>query len=238
MNFLERVEGHRLWHELRMLLEERSPILGLRRLAELDVLRFIHPRLKLSKEKERLLQEVEGVLSWYGLLYLDEEMEPWRVHLMALLDRLNDRQVRETLQRLGFHRRELGRIASQKLLADRTLPLLSREKGLVPSQVFRLLRDLEIEPLLYMVAKAEDQRVKRHLTQHITHYRQVRPELNGEDLKSLGMKPGPIFRETLDALRDARLDGWIRSREDEIAFVKARFLSRQRSETDAEASGP
>jgi tRNA nucleotidyltransferase (CCA-adding enzyme) len=39
--------------------------------------------------------------------------------------------------------------------------------------------------------------------------------LGGNDLKAMGYKPGPIFGEVLDALRDARLDGQLSSEEEE-----------------------
>jgi poly(A) polymerase len=53
----------------------------------------------------------------------------------------------------------------------------------------------------------------------------VRPErlLTGEDLKALGFQPGPIFREILQAVEEAQLDGEISSHEGAMKFVKSRF---------------
>jgi tRNA nucleotidyltransferase (CCA-adding enzyme) len=42
----------------------------------------------------------------------------------------------------------------------------------------------------------------------------------GNYLKGLGVAPGPVYREILDALRDARLDGDVETREDAEAFVQ------------------
>jgi tRNA nucleotidyltransferase (CCA-adding enzyme) len=44
--------------------------------------------------------------------------------------------------------------------------------------------------------------------------------LTGEDLKKLGVKQGPAFKELLTQLRNARLDGTISTRAEEEAFVK------------------
>lgn len=56
----------------------------------------------------------------------------------------------------------------------------------------------------------------------------VRPArlLNGEDLKTMGFRAGPLFREILGALEDAQLEGKIGSREQAVAFVRSNFLSR------------
>lgn len=56
---------------------------------------------------------------------------------------------------------------------------------------------------------------------------EVRPArvLTGEDLKTLGFRPGPAFKEILDAVEDAQLNGKIRSRDDAVAFVEDSFAS-------------
>jgi len=48
----------------------------------------------------------------------------------------------------------------------------------------------------------------------------VSPALSGEDLKRLGVTPGPRIREILETLRTARLDGKVRSRKEEEEMVR------------------
>jgi tRNA nucleotidyltransferase (CCA-adding enzyme) len=47
--------------------------------------------------------------------------------------------------------------------------------------------------------------------------------LRGRDLKKLGFPPGAIYREILDDLLDARLNGEIMNRQEELARVRARY---------------
>ena len=47
----------------------------------------------------------------------------------------------------------------------------------------------------------------------------VRPRTDGRDLKKMGLAPGPIYRDVLDAARDGWLDGTISSKEDEKTLV-------------------
>jgi poly(A) polymerase len=44
--------------------------------------------------------------------------------------------------------------------------------------------------------------------------------LTGEDLKQLGLPPGPLFKRLLDAVREAQLDGTIRTRQEALDLVK------------------
>jgi len=50
---------------------------------------------------------------------------------------------------------------------------------------------------------------------------QARPELTGNDLINLGLKPGPQFKSILDQIRTARLDGLIETKAEELNLVKA-----------------
>ncbi len=46
------------------------------------------------------------------------------------------------------------------------------------------------------------------------------PLVDGDDLLALGIKPGPMFKKLLDAVREAQLEGTIRTKEEAIALVK------------------
>lgn len=46
----------------------------------------------------------------------------------------------------------------------------------------------------------------------------------GNYLKELGVMPGPVYRDILDELRDARLDGDVETREEAEAFVRKRLM--------------
>jgi len=48
----------------------------------------------------------------------------------------------------------------------------------------------------------------------------VKPLMDGEDLKKLGVKPGPRLGRMLETLREAKLDGQVITKEDEKALVR------------------
>jgi poly(A) polymerase len=47
------------------------------------------------------------------------------------------------------------------------------------------------------------------------------PLINGKDLQELGLVPGPRFKELLEIVRDAQLDGLIKTREEALALVRS-----------------
>lgn len=46
------------------------------------------------------------------------------------------------------------------------------------------------------------------------------PLVTGEDLIALGFKPGPLFKRLLDAVREAQLDGRIRTKDEALALIR------------------
>ena len=49
------------------------------------------------------------------------------------------------------------------------------------------------------------------------------PTLTGRDVRDMGYKPGPLFSRIFDALRQARWEGKLRTREEEIRFLQNTF---------------
>jgi tRNA nucleotidyltransferase (CCA-adding enzyme) len=49
------------------------------------------------------------------------------------------------------------------------------------------------------------------------------PSLTGRDVRDLGYKPGPVYTRIFEALRQARWEGKLRTREEEIRFLENTF---------------
>ena len=71
-----------------------------------------------------------------------------------------------------------------------------------------------------MMASTAREDVTRAISQFITGLRYVTVALRGEDLKNMGLKPGPIFRDILRAVLNAKLNGRLITKKDEIQFVR------------------
>ncbi len=95
-----------------------------------------------------------------------------------------------------------------------------RNDHIPASRVYDLLRPLDIEQILIMMAKARKEPAKKYISFYLTRLREVRVTLTGDALKKLGLPPGPRYKKILTGLLDAKLDGTISTEEDEIEFVK------------------
>ena len=66
-------------------------------------------------------------------------------------------------------------------------------------------------------------RVNEWLDRYMAEWRHVRPTLTGDDLRALGLPPGPLYTRILDALLAARLDGEVTDEAGERAVVSDQY---------------
>ncbi len=224
MELFNRLTGERIYTELVLMFSEAEPVKALRRMKELDLLQFIHHGLKGSAELEGLFVSIGETLSWFRLLYLDIPVEKWFIYFMGLFDRLKDTAAEEALERLAVPARIRLRIKQARVRTREVLYLFYKEQQLPSSRVYDLLAPLDVEALLLMMAKAKQETAKKYISLYLTHLRNVKIMLSGDDLKNLGLPAGPRYRKLLAELLDAKLDGLVRNREEELAYVKKRMV--------------
>ncbi len=223
MKLFDRLTGERIYTELVLMFSESEPLKVLKRMRELDLLKFIHPDLKGSAELERLFTNITETFSWFKLLYLDISVEKWFVYFLGLFDRVKDMTAAEALERLAVPVRLRERVQMARIRSREVLFQFYKEPQIPRSRIHDLLSSLDIEALLLMMAKSKQERAKKYISLYLTHIRNIKVTLTGDDLKQMGIPPGPKYRRILAELLDAKLDGIIRSHDEEIEFIKRKI---------------
>ena len=225
LGVLDKLSGARILTEFKLIFQEARPAAVLKVLEGYGVPEAIHPRLKGGRAEQALLERVGEVLSWYRLLHLPEAPTPWLLYLVAWVSACTPAEARSITRRLSLppgRRTDLSAaITAYRGLRRR----FAKDRPLTPGLITRLLADTPLEAVLLLKAKAPSPAVERAVSEYLTRYAAVRPVLTGNDLKALGIRPGPIYRDILDSLRSARLDGKLVSRQDEEEFIRRRFAT-------------
>jgi tRNA nucleotidyltransferase (CCA-adding enzyme) len=92
------------------------------------------------------------------------------------------------------------------------------------SEIVKLLRNYKTGDLILFAVRS-DLKIRRIIWQYVIDWSQIKPLLNGNDLKSLGYKPGQQFKQILEDLLIATLDGDIRDRTEAEAFLIEHYRS-------------
>jgi tRNA nucleotidyltransferase (CCA-adding enzyme) len=219
MELFHRLSGSRLLAELVLLLSEAEPRHAVQRLAELDLLRFITSKLKRPRRWHEVLKPVEDAIEWYTLLYAGRPFERWVVYLMAMLDHVSSEETDATLARLRVPQRHVEKITFVRRESGALLRRLGRRPAPTAAETYRALAGLSEEVLVFLMAKSASDTVKRAVSAYVTTSRHLKPAVSGDDLKALGVKPGPVYKQILDRLLDARLNGDVRTESEERALA-------------------
>ncbi len=220
INLFDKLSGIRLYDELCLLFIETEPLNAVKRLLSLDLLKFIHPQLKITKSLEETFISIQETFAWFKLLFIEEELNKSHLFLMALFDELKEEERGKALERLLMPpniRREIMNGIEESRHA------LVKLRNASPKNTYFALRPLNLQTILFTMAKAQDKEQKKAISLYLTSLRMTKPELTGKDLKAMGYTPGPAFKKILTAILEARLEGKIKNRGGEIRFVKKQF---------------
>lgn len=213
------LSAERTRHELDLILEEPNAPSMLARLAELDLLRPIHPALTFD-------QSANSRLSNLGSFRALQRISPWNIDkgdinkhdlgwLLWLMP-LSHSNIGSLNLRLQFTSDFLASLFAASTIFSN----LATFADLRPSQcVERLgLYPLSAVEAVYFVA--QDEKIKDIFFKYLSEWRHIKPHTTGDDLKKRGLEPGPKYGEILRQLRAAWLDGQVKSDAEELKLLE------------------
>jgi tRNA nucleotidyltransferase (CCA-adding enzyme) len=220
MDFFQRLSGKRVFSELRQILAEENPTPALVRLQDFDLLKVVHPSIDLTDDLVDLFTSIKKVVSWYDLLFLEESYKKWAVYFMGLIQPCDSATTIDICQRFELAPKMQTVFSRERFAAEKSLTKLERAGRTDNSRIYRELSPYRIELVLYMMAAARTERVRKAISHYCVHLRFVSPFLGGRDLRDLGLPPGPRYREILDAILDEKLNGHLDTRQEELDFAR------------------
>jgi poly(A) polymerase len=231
------VSAERIAAEMRLILTHDSRARGVELLAESGLLEVILPEARLwrSEEAGKGRTPVEnGAARWRRTLEILRRLKAptFAVALAALLRELHQARPGDDLPRVVAQRWKLSsdeREGVEKLLAEEAIIRTAPQQPWPRLQ--RVLTSPRCDELLaYCRAVAE---VVDGTTAAIDYCRsklalppeQLNPPplISGDDLKRLGVPPGPVYRQLLDAVRDAQLQQQIHTRAEALELARQQW---------------
>jgi tRNA nucleotidyltransferase (CCA-adding enzyme) len=221
--FFQNIHPRRLLTELRLICEEDEPVIALERLADLGLLGCIHPSMRLTKPQREIIREVTKVKQWFQLTFGNRSTHFWLVYYLVLTEGLSYSELDSLTDNFDTSRKAAKDLAAERAKLWRILAYNRKRRNREepkPSQVDRLLATLSWPGVLYIMAKARGEFLDRAGAAFLANYRTVKPQCRGDDLIAMGFSPGPTIQKVLSALREARLDGLVKTLDDERILAK------------------
>jgi tRNA nucleotidyltransferase (CCA-adding enzyme) len=219
-SMLERVEPQRLRDELIFLLKEDKPFKIVKRMAGLTGFSFINPELRMSAETARVFAALERWVRWF-----DEhspkprKLDSWLVFFMGLIGSLSIHEVHAVCRRFVFTKGEEKRIISSVEKCEQVIRAL-RKKTVRRSDIFHMLEPLSYEVIIMMLAQTDSDVVATRIKGFLKVSHGTKISVSGHDLGAWGLKPGPHYQSIFREVLNAKLDGKLKNKAEELLLAK------------------
>ncbi|OLT61443.1 CBS domain-containing protein [Moorena bouillonii] len=207
----------RLKAELNYMLQAPYWQPALQLLSSLGALQCLHPTLTLDKP---LWWRVRLVGRWLQRFDPKQTLRHWQMRLEVLIADLAPDERVKVAKNLQLPVDSVERL--EKLEGWQADILESLTTCQLNSQIVHMLREYKL-PTLVLIGVYSPRAIRRKIWQYLTTWRHVKPPLDGNDLRTLGYKPGAQYREILDALLDATLDRVIQDQAEAKAFLAIHY---------------
>ncbi|HEY9151958.1 MAG TPA: hypothetical protein VIN60_03665, partial [Anaerolineales bacterium] len=209
---IEKLSPQRIRHELDLILDEPNADSMLARLDKLGLLKPIHPSLRWDKASQARFESATDFPLGFSSSGLSNIRD---LHWLLWLMTLSNKEIASLNKRLHFTAPLLkSLLASSKLQSD--LPAFSNLK---PSQCVERLDKFPLQAIYAVSVAARHGKPKQMLEKYLMEWRHVQPKTTGNDLKKLGIEPGPKYQVILRRLRNAWLDGTVKNINEEETFL-------------------
>lgn len=214
---LKRVSGDRIRHEFDRIQEEELASAMMDRLADLTILKAIHPDLIWNKDLSDLIASLPSKKppkEWS----LEGEVKdlPFKKSLFYILWLMHSPENSKAASRL----RLVSSLVDVIRHAAHLRSELSGFKGLKPSQVTAVLDKVPKLAIYAAYLDCDEATLKGILSHYLSSWQHIKTSISGKDLQEAGLDPGPRYAEILTLLRNAWLDGEVSSNKEEKALLK------------------
>ena len=206
----------RLRAELKYIFQSNYWQAALKLLAHLNALTCLDRDLSLTPTLNR---EIHLVSKWL-VLFEPKVSEHWLVRLETLIAHLSFKSRIIVAENLQLPKDSIERLQQLEIWETKLVSRLAKTH--LDSQIYQLLRPYKFLQLILFAAKSELKN-RRRIWHYITYLSQIKPLLNGNDLKTLGFKPGPLYKQILDDVLNKTLDHQISDRTMAIEYVKSKY---------------
>ncbi|SHG98164.1 tRNA nucleotidyltransferase (CCA-adding enzyme) [Thermosyntropha lipolytica DSM 11003] len=216
---LGKLSYKRILQELILILSEPDPMPALIRMKEIGVWEYVLPDVDLDRADEGLWRRIPSVVAWFKERYHALYVKTWLVYLGAILA-LADQESREKFLACYPLDRQALKAVKEIEKAGMVWQEIAAARDIKSSWLDKLINGWEKESLIYLLLLVREEKIWEKIVEYLDRKEKIKLEINGHDLRILGLKPGPVYKKILDELYLLKLDGIVKDKDEEINMVK------------------
>ena len=206
--------------ELRGLSREERPHLILKEWEENDLLERVHPTIAKKHPGEDAINRLIKVRDDLFMAGFRPRLATPMLH--AILSRLKDRELSNTLSKLGYRATEIEAIEAFPEKALEIQKELAGKKTKTPIEAYRYIEKLPLEYVAYLLAESSNSAALSKLKAYLHKWRPIRQSLPvvATELETIGMPRGPKFDQIVQDVFAIQLNGRGKTPEERVKILR------------------
>jgi tRNA nucleotidyltransferase (CCA-adding enzyme) len=212
MDLVGDLSSARLRDELMALFEEEGADFSLRRMEELGLTPSIHGRLRAGAATRDLVRRGDLARAAH---HLGGEIPRWRLRLVWMLRDLEPEEIAIWAERMRIRRHDAEVLERALIVGRRLVDRVAR--GPSEADLYEFAHDEPLEAVLVAMELDETGIAAERLGRFVDVTRHVKLAIGGGDLLELGFAASPEMGDVLRSVLHLKLNGVVRSRDEELA---------------------
>ncbi len=219
-NYQKYIRAAALGCEIEQIARERNVPATLKALANHELLEALHvqlPRRKPDYDALTKFQKYREQAEQAGYRF-----DPLLPVLHYITRRLRGRARTQFFRNAGLTKTMVKQLQALEKEAAKVVKQLSRRRSAGPREVYHLLTPVPVELLLFVLAEyTSRKKLQSKAYNYLFKYRPLRKKLPVRELQLMGVSTGPKFDQILEKYFEALLDGRLRSRAQQLRYLRA-----------------
>ncbi|MDI6906322.1 MAG: CBS domain-containing protein [Thermoanaerobacterales bacterium] len=214
---LRTVPDEQQWAEVKRMLDKDYTPRTLARLAQLNIWPHLFPKVTYW-EVQPVVGRIPRVIRRLQEWEVPPPAELWLCYFTAILHSSPMPLVLETCSRYKIGRRQTENVVTAlESWRQAVRGFSSPNTSLV--NLARIYLQLPREAYPLVLVMLEEERLQYRFRDVAAILKKHKPSITGKDIRSLGYRPGPLFRKALDAVWQARLEGHVKNKQEELDYA-------------------
>jgi tRNA nucleotidyltransferase (CCA-adding enzyme) len=222
---VDRLSGHRVLAQLRLICEETHPWAIVERLDGLQALQAIHPKLNASDQVRQAFSAIDR--EKHAGVSLPKAF--WLFYILALVHAQDEQTLAALLTRLRPDRKLAACMAHLPAMR-RLARAVTEERIDTPADFFRHASGLSPETVRFFAWTSPEAAVRERCAAYYLRDRHTRLSIDGHTLRRMGVPQGPAYGRILEAVLYEKINGHIHNEQEERRTALAVWAALQKKE--------
>jgi tRNA nucleotidyltransferase (CCA-adding enzyme) len=215
---LEKISGERIRNELTHIFAEPQPEKILSRLEKFGILKSISENLYLDEwlsDQWDTVKRFPSIYDWKLEMTERQKIDLFYILWFSHLFHKSQDSTEIIMNRIKLSNTLKDSIRSVEMLRNVLTTMISDP----PSKITSCLEKFRMPSLYIAYLTFDNEKVKDIIYNYVSRWIHISPNITGEDLKKRGIKPGVVYNHILGQLRNAWLDGNIKTEKEELLLL-------------------